>query len=87
MSRIDDLKRKLAARQGIPGYEKNVAEIQTEIARLEALPKALLPEGEEVQSVASKPKKTKRARSAKSGEFVSKDFAAANPDTTVEEKL
>lgn len=35
MTRIDDLKRKLAARQGIPGYEKNCDALRAEIARLE----------------------------------------------------
>lgn len=36
MTRIDDLKRKLAARTGKPGFEENVKAIRAEIARLEA---------------------------------------------------
>lgn len=35
MTRIDELKRKLAARQGVPGYEKNCEVLRAEIARLE----------------------------------------------------
>lgn len=35
MMRIDDLKKKLAARQGVPGYEKNCEALRAEIARLE----------------------------------------------------
>jgi len=33
--RIADLKRKLAARQGNPGYERNCEEIRDQIANLE----------------------------------------------------
>lgn len=36
MKRIDDLKAKLKARTGKPGYEKNCEEIRAEIAKLEA---------------------------------------------------
>lgn len=34
-ARIDELKRKLQAREGQPGYAQNVEEIKAEIARLE----------------------------------------------------
>lgn len=36
MARIDDLKRKLAARDGKAEYAKNCEELRVEIARLEA---------------------------------------------------
>jgi uncharacterized coiled-coil DUF342 family protein len=36
MARIDDLKRKLAARDGKVEYAKNCEELRAEIARLEA---------------------------------------------------
>ena len=36
MTRLDDLKRKLAARTGKPGFEENCAAIRVEIDRLEA---------------------------------------------------
>lgn len=36
MTRIDQLKGKLAAREGKPGYKKNCEEIRREIARLES---------------------------------------------------
>jgi len=35
MAEIDDLKRKLAARKGKPGYKENAAEIEARIAELE----------------------------------------------------
>lgn len=35
MTRLEDLKRKLAARTGKPGFEENVVAIRAEIARLE----------------------------------------------------
>lgn len=35
MTRLDDLRRKLAARKGKPGFEENVRAIEAEIARLE----------------------------------------------------
>jgi hypothetical protein len=35
MAEIDDLKRKLAARKGKPGYEENAREIEARIAELE----------------------------------------------------
>lgn len=35
MTRIEQLKQKLAARQNVPGYEKNCEAIQAEIDRLE----------------------------------------------------
>lgn len=34
-TRLDALRKKLAAREGTPGYEKNCEEIRKEIARLE----------------------------------------------------
>lgn len=36
MSRIDQLRDKLAAREGKPGYEDNVRVLKEQIARLEA---------------------------------------------------
>lgn len=35
MPEIDDLKRKLAARKGRPGYDENVREIEARVAELE----------------------------------------------------
>lgn len=35
MTRLEDLKRKLATRKGKPGFEENVRAIEAEIARLE----------------------------------------------------
>jgi len=35
MAEIDDLKRKLAARKGRPGWEENVREIEARIVELE----------------------------------------------------
>ena len=35
--RIDELKAKLQAREGIPAYAENVAAIKSEIAKLEAM--------------------------------------------------
>lgn len=35
MTRLDDLKRKLAARRGRSGFEENVRAIEAEIERLE----------------------------------------------------
>lgn len=37
-TRLEELQRKLAARQGTPGYEKNCGVIRAEIARLKAQP-------------------------------------------------
>lgn len=33
--RIDELRRRLASRKGVPGYEKNCEALRAEIARLE----------------------------------------------------
>lgn len=35
-SKLESLKRKLAARKDMPGYEENRRELEAEIARLEA---------------------------------------------------
>jgi len=43
-TRLDKLRRKLAVRDGLPGYEKNCEVLRTEIARLEG--STLKPAGE-----------------------------------------
>jgi hypothetical protein len=40
MAELDDLRRKLAARKGKPGYEENLREIEARIAELERANKA-----------------------------------------------
>ncbi len=37
MTRLEQLKAKLKARKGVPGYEKNCAALEAEIARREKL--------------------------------------------------
>ncbi len=59
---IDDLKAKLKAREGKPGFAANVEAIKAEIARMEAL--------------------TFTYRDIETGQFVTAEYAAANPDTT-----
>lgn len=72
--RLDQLKAKLAARKGRGGFRGNVAEIEAEIARLEAEP-----EPEPSLPPIAIPG---RYRSAITGKFVSPEYAAANPATT-----
>lgn len=55
---IAELKAKLAAREGKPGFAANVEAIKAEIARLEAGP----------------------WRDKVSGQFVTREYAEANPD-------
>jgi septal ring factor EnvC (AmiA/AmiB activator) len=38
VARIDDLRRKLAARDGVPGFKKNCEALRTETARLQQAP-------------------------------------------------
>lgn len=85
-ARLISLRQKLSARENVPGYEKNCEALRAEIARLEG---STIQPPEETTMTAKddKPKKpAKRHRSAKSGEFVSPEEAAAEPDTTVSER-
>jgi hypothetical protein len=82
--RLEILRKKLAARQGRPGYEKNCEALQAEIARLEHVPP------EDIQQLDDQPKRTKkrkRYRSAESGQFVEREVAEENPATTVSETV
>jgi len=36
MSRIDEIRRKLAARRGVGGYEENVKDLEAELHRLQS---------------------------------------------------
>ena len=62
MSELEDLKAKLVARKGRPGYRDSVAELERRIDLIE--------------------NGTLRYRSAKTGRYVTDDFARENPDTT-----
>lgn len=84
-SRLMRLRQKLSARVGTPGYEKNCEALRAEIARLEGL--TMTPKNEEQPKPTKKPQPGKRHRSAKSGEFVTEEEAAAEPDTTVSETI
>lgn len=61
MARIDDLRKKLAARDGVSGYKKNCEALRTEIARLEQAP---APSAEEMETAW---KSAEDARSSESG--------------------
>lgn len=71
VDRLEALKAKLASRKGRGGFRANTADIEAEIARLEAEP-------------APPPPKVVPGhyRSAITGEYVTAEYAAANPDTT-----
>lgn len=82
--RLEILRKKLAARQGRPGYEKNCEALQAEIARLEHVPI------QQLDDQCEQPKRTtkrKRYRSAESGQFVKREVAEENPATTVSETV
>lgn len=58
-NRLDSLRKKLAARDGIPGYKKNCEALRAEIARLEG--STVQPATETTSPEASeKPKRAKR---------------------------
>jgi hypothetical protein len=83
MSRIAALKAKLRARENTPGYEKNCEAIRAEIARLETSPPPEdLTTSEDV--AAGVPRVI--YRDAGTGRIVSKDYADANPDTTIRQE-
>lgn len=81
-SRLDTLRNKLRAREGIPGYEKNCQVLKAEIARLETKPVF-----DDQTKAPKKTAKGKRYRSAESGQFVKREVAEENPATTVSETI
>lgn len=92
MSRLADLKKKLRARENTSGYEKNCEAIRAEIARLENPPVTTVEDSEPV--AAGIPQRSWPSigqarvvyRDAVTGRMVSKDYADANPDTTIRQE-
>lgn len=94
--RLEKLRKKLKARTGKPGLEKNCEALKAEIAKqtlaasvasgkLENL--AMTQQLDDNPEKSRAPKEPKRYRSAETGEFVTKQEADENPSTTVSETV